>query len=158
MQVILRDDVNELGKRGDIVDVADGYARNFLLPKGKAIKATKGAADQAAKMRRARDLRDKESRDAASAIASTIVPQVFVIPARTTGDGKLFGSISATEIAHAVQTQTGVEFDRKMIELDEPIKEVGAFQVTAHLHPEVSFPVRIEVVDEAGGVDESTDG
>lgn len=149
MQVILRTDVDGLGKRGDIVDVADGHARNFLLPKGKAIAATKGAVEQAARMRRTRDLRDQADRESATTVASTLVPKVIRIEAKVAHDGKLFGSVSASEIVAAVQEQTGIELDRKVLDLDESIKETGDHTVMAQLHSDVSFPIRLEVVDEA---------
>jgi len=144
MQVILRTDIDGLGKRGDIVDVADGHARNFLLPKGKAIKASAGAIEQAAKMRRARDLRDASDREAATTVASTLVPKVITISAKAR-DGRLFGSIHDTDIVSAVAEQTGIQLDRRMIEINEPIKEVGQHVVTAALHSEVSFPITIDV-------------
>jgi ribosomal protein L9 len=148
MQVILRNDVSGLGKRGDIVDVADGHARNFLFPKGHAIKATAGAIEQAAKMRRSRDLKDASDRDAATTIASTLVPKVITISAKA-HDDKLFGSIHDAEIVAAVQEQTGIDLDRKVITIDEPIRTLGQHQVTAALHPDVSFPITLEVVAEA---------
>ena len=148
MQVILRTDVAGLGKRGDIVDVADGHARNFLLPKGHAMKATDGAVDQAAKMRRSRDLKDASDRDAATTIASTLVPKVITISAKA-HDDKLFGSIHDAEIVAAVQEQTGIALDRRVISIDEPIRTVGQHTVTAALHPDVSFPITVEVVADA---------
>ena len=144
MQVILRTDIDGLGKRGDIIDVADGHARNFLLPKGKAMKASAGAIAQAAKMRRSRDLRDASDRDAATTVASTLVPKVISISAKA-HDGKLFGSIHDAEIVAAVAEQTGIELDRKVIRIDDPIKEVGQHTVTAALHPEVSFPITLSI-------------
>src|SRR6202012_3226956 len=93
MRIVLRSDLDHVGKRGDIVDVADGYARNFLLPKGDAILATRGATSQANAMRRARDLKDARDRDAAEQIARTLVPLVFRITARSGPGGRLFGSI-----------------------------------------------------------------
>jgi large subunit ribosomal protein L9 len=144
MQVILRSDIDGLGKRGDIVDVADGHARNFLLPKGKAIKASAGAIQQAARMRRSRDLRDASDREAATTVASTLVPKVITISAKA-HDGKLFGSIHDAEIVAAVAEQTGIELDRKVIEISDPIKEVGQHTVTAALHSEVSFPITLEI-------------
>ena len=145
MQVILRSDVDGLGKRGDIVDVADGHARNFLLPKGKAIKASAGAVEQAAKMRASRDAKDHEAREAATAIASTLVPQVITIEAKASPEGKLFGSVSASDVVEAVQAQADVELDRRALEVDG-VKTVGQHQVTASLHADVSFPITIDVV------------
>lgn len=146
MQVILRNDLEGLGKRGDIVDVADGHARNYLLPKGLAISASAGAVEQAAKMRRARDLRDASDREAATTVASTLVPKVITIPAKAGAEGKLFGSVTTADIVAAVADQTGVELDRKSLHLDEQIKTTGQHTATASLHPEVSFPITIEVV------------
>lgn len=145
MQAILRSDVAGLGKRGDIVDVADGHFRNFLLPKGHAIKASPGAIDQAAKMRASRDARDHESREAATAVATKLVPQTITITAKASPEGKLFGSISAADVAAAVMEQTEVELDRKNIEIDG-VKTVGSHTATASLHSDVSFPITLEVV------------
>jgi large subunit ribosomal protein L9 len=144
MQIILRNDIDGLGKRGDIVDVADGYARNFLLPKGKAMRASAGAIDQAARMRKSRDLRDASDREAATTIASALVPKVITISAKA-HDGKLFGSIHDAEIVAAVAEQTGIELDRKVIEITEPIRTIGQHQVRASLHSEVAFPITLEI-------------
>ena len=145
MQVILRTDVAGLGLRGDIVDVADGHARNFLFPKGHAIKASAGAVEQAAKMRSSRDARDHEAREAATAIASTLVPKSITITAKASPEGKLFGSVHATDVVAAVLEQTGIEIDRKEIEVDG-VKTVGQHTATASLHHDVSFPITLEVV------------
>ncbi len=153
MQVILRSDLDGLGKRGDIVDVADGHARNYLLPKGLALKATAGAVDQAAKMRRSRDLRDASDRDAATTIASTLVPKVITITAKAGAEGKLFGSVTTADIVAAVEAQTGIKLDRKSLHLDEPIKSIGEHTATASLHHAVSFPIRVEVVARRADVD-----
>ena len=148
MKLILRTDMQGVGKRGDIIDVADGYARNYLLPQGKAIVATDGAVEQAAKMRRARDLRDASDREAAQTVASTLVPKVITITQRAGDGGKLFGSVTAADIVAAVAEQTSVELDRKHIDIDEAIKTTGQHTVTAQLHPEVSFPITLEIVAE----------
>lgn len=145
MKVILRSDLSGLGKRGDIVDVADGHARNFLLPKGHAIAATDGAIDQAGRMRQARDQRDSSAREAATAIASTLVPKVIPVPAKAGPEGKLFGSVTAADIVTAVQAETDIELDRRQLDVDS-IKTLGQHTVTASLHSDVSFPVTIEVV------------
>ena len=109
MKVILRSDLDRVGKRGDIIDVADGYGRNYLLPRGLAFPATDGAVEQAAKMRRARDLRDASDREAAQTIASTLVPKVITITAKAGTEGRLFGSVTAADVAAAVAEQTGVD-------------------------------------------------
>jgi large subunit ribosomal protein L9 len=146
VKVILRSDLAGVGKRGDICDVADGYGRNFLLPRGLAIKATAGAANQAAAMRRSRDQRDAQDRAAAEEIATKLVPQRITISVRAGAEGKLFGSVTSADIAEAVTAQTGIALDRKDLRLDEPIKAVGEFLVPARLHADVEFPVTVEVV------------
>ena len=148
MRVILRTDVSDLGKRGDILDVADGYARNFLVPKGLAMKASAGAASQAASMRRARDLRDAQDRAAAETLATTLVPKVITMAAKAGSEGKLFGSVTASDIAAAVEAQTNVIIDRRKIVLHEPIKTLGTHTVPVKLHADVEFPVTLDVVAE----------
>jgi large subunit ribosomal protein L9 len=148
MKVILRSDVSTLGKRGDILDVSDGYARNYLVPKGLAMKASVGAEAQAASMRRARDLRDAQDRAAAEALATTLVPKVITVTARAGSEGKLFGSVTASDIAAAVEAQTNVVIDRRKIVLHEPIKTLGTHTVPVKLHADVEFPVTLDVVAE----------
>jgi large subunit ribosomal protein L9 len=146
VKIVMRSDVDQVGKKGDIVDVADGYARNYLVPKGLAFVATDGVAAQAASMRRSRDVRDASDRAAAEEVARTLVPRVVTITARASSEGKLFGSVTTTDIADAVTAQTGIELDRRKLHLDEPIKALGQHLVPAKLHAEVEFPITIEVV------------
>ena len=146
MKVILREDIDGVGKRGDICEVADGYARNLLLPRGMAIVATAKAADQAASMRRARDQRDAADRSAAQEVATKLVSSRITIEARVGTEGKLFGSITTTDIAEAVEAQTGIVLDRRHVHLDEPIRSVGEHMATARLHNEVEFPITVDVV------------
>jgi large subunit ribosomal protein L9 len=148
MKVILRTDVTDLGKRGDVLDVADGFARNYLVPKGMAMKATSGATSQAQAMRRARDLRDAQDRSAAEEIATALVPKVVTVGARAGSEGRLFGSVTAADVASAVESQTGVRIDRKQLRLDEPLKTLGTHVVPVKLHADVEFPVTVEVVAE----------
>jgi large subunit ribosomal protein L9 len=145
MKVILRSDLDGLGKRGDIVDVADGYARNFLLPKSHAIVASDGAIEQAARMRRARDARDASAREAATSIASTLVPKIITVTAKAGPEGKLFGSVTAADVVAAVKDETGIDLDRHDVHV-EVIKTVGQHTATASLHADVSFPITIDVV------------
>jgi len=146
MKVVLRADLDQVGKKGDIVDVADGYARNYLVPKGLAFQATPGVEAQATAMRRGRDVRDASDRSAAEAVAKSLVPRVVTIAARAGAEGKLFGSVTTTEIAEAVAAQTGIEIDRRKLHLDEPIRAVGQHLVPAKLHADVEFPITVEVV------------
>jgi len=145
MKVVLRTDVEQVGKKGDIVDVSDGYARNFLVPKALAFPATPGVEAQATAMRRSRDVRDASDRSAAEAVAKTLVAKVIALSARAGVEGKLFGSISTSDVAAAVTEQTGVELDRRQLHLDEPIKTVGTHLVPAKLHADVEFPITVEV-------------
>ena len=145
MKIVLRADVDNVGKKGDILDVSDGFARNYLLPKGHAIKATDGVVAQAASMRRSRDLRDAKDRESAQTIARTLVPAVIRIKARAGGEGRLFGSVTASDIAAAVREQTSIDIDRRKLQLSEPIRSVGTHVVPVKLHSDVEFPVTIEV-------------
>jgi large subunit ribosomal protein L9 len=145
VKVILRADLQGLGKRGDIVDVADGYARNFLLPNGHAFKATDGAVAQAGAMRRARDLRDAHDREGAQAIATKLVAKVITITAKSGPDGKLYGSVTTADVAEAIAEQTGINLERRQIHM-EPIKSLGEHSVSAKLHSAVEFPITVEVV------------
>jgi large subunit ribosomal protein L9 len=146
MKLLMRTDVDGVGKKGDVVDVADGYARNFLLPKGHAIKATAGVERQAAGMRRARDLKDAADRSAAEEVAKALVASVITIPAKAGAEGRLFGSVSPADVVAAVEAQSGVVLDRRSLVLDEPIKEVGSHRVVARPHSDVQFEISVEVV------------
>lgn len=144
-KVILRSDLSGVGKRGDIVEVADGYARNYLLPKGFALPASDGAVSQAKAMRRARDLRDAADRESAQSIASALVARTIVIPAKAGTEGRLFGSVTTADIAQAIHTQANISIDRKKLHV-EPIKVLGSYSVSVKLHSDVEFPVNIDVV------------
>jgi large subunit ribosomal protein L9 len=146
VKLILRADVDRVGKKGDIIDVADGYARNFLLPKGLALKATDGAVEQASMMRRSRDVKDAREREAGEQVARQLVPAVIRIPARAGTEGRLFGSITAADVVDAVKNQTGIELDRRRLHLDEPIKSLGVHEVPVRLHADVQFRITVEAV------------
>jgi len=146
MRVVLRADVADVGKKGDILDVADGFARNFLIAKGMAFRATDGVVSQAQSMRRSRDLKDARDREAAETVARTLVPAVITIPAKAGAEGKLFGSVTAADLASAIAAQVGVDIDRRRLHLPEPIKTVGTHTVPVKLHADVEFPVTVEVV------------
>ncbi|MBK9179945.1 MAG: 50S ribosomal protein L9 [Acidimicrobiales bacterium] len=146
MKVILRADVSDLGKKGDLLDVSDGYARNYLLPRGLALVAAKGSVDQASSMRRARDVADARDRGASEEIARVLVPTVITIPARSGSEGRLFGSVTTLDITDAVAAQTGIELDRRKLHLEDPIKSVGTHEVRVRLHADVEFSLTIDVV------------
>ena len=145
-KVVLRADIGGVGKKGDIVDVADGFARNFLVPRGEALVASAGIEAQAKAMRRARDVKDGRERVAAEQIARTLVPAVIVLKAKTTGSkGRLFGSITTAEVAEAIQSQTGITLDKRDLHLAESIRTLGTHQVQVKLHSDVQFTVTLEV-------------
>ena len=146
MKIVLRSDVDTLGKKGDLLDVAPGYARNYLVPRGLAIFATKGAEKQAASMRRSREVRDSRERESAQALAARLASVPVQVPARAGEGGKLFGSVTAADVAAAIFATTGVEIDRRKVNLAEPLKALGPAEVEVTLHSAVRVAVMIEVV------------
>jgi large subunit ribosomal protein L9 len=149
VKVVLRADIDGLGRRGDIVDVTGGYARNRLLPQGRAFVATKGIESQADAMRRSRDLKEAKDREAAEHQAQLLTGTVLQVTARAGPAGRLFGSVSAGDVAEVVRAQKGVELDRRHVVLDEPIKAVGSYEVPVNLFRDVTAVITVEVV--AGG-------
>lgn len=145
MKVLLRRDIDGVGRRGDVVDVKGGYARNFLLPTGSAIVATDQMDTQAAAMRRSRDLKDAQDLAAAETQRAAIERATITIPARASAQGKLFGSIGPLEIAAALSA-TGVEVERTQVELDEHVKDVGQRAVPIRLFGGVVATATIDVV------------
>ena len=145
MKIVLRADVDNLGRKGDLVSVADGYARNYLVPKGLAMAATDGVAKQAEAMRRSRQVRDLREKDGAEATARQLAAKIIEIKARAGEGGRLFGSVTSTDIAEAIEAQTGVHLDRRKLSV-EPIKSLGTHEVPIRLHSEVEVPITIEVV------------
>lgn len=145
MKVLLRSDVDGVGRRGDVVDVAGGFARNYLLPGGKALVATEGVEAQAAAMRRSRDLREARDRESAEAQAQVLAGTVLRIEARAGTAGRLFGSVGPADVADAARAQRGVELDRRHVVLEEPIKAVGSYEVVLSLFADVTAVVTVEV-------------
>ncbi len=145
MKVLLRADIAGVGRRGDIVKVAGGFARNFLLPEGRAIVATEGVAGQAEQMRRGRDLREAQDRGAAEEQAKILAGAVIPVSARAGGGGRLFGSIGPVDVVEAVKAAKGVDIDRKHVVMPEHIKETGSFDVTIELFDGVATVVTLEV-------------
>jgi large subunit ribosomal protein L9 len=148
VKIVLREDVDNLGRKGDLVDVADGYARNFLVPRGLAMTATKGIAKQAEAMRRNREAREARDREEAQEIAARLGGVRIEVKARAGEGGKLFGSVTNADIADAVRAITEVELDRRSIDLPEPVKELGAVAIPVKLHPDVAVELQVEVVAE----------
>jgi large subunit ribosomal protein L9 len=147
MKVLLRSDIDGVGKRGDIIDVSGGFARNHLLPAGKAIVATPGVEGQAAAMRKSRDLRNARDHESSETVARTLVGTPITLSARATGE-RLFGSVSAADIIRQVEEQTGAVIDRKDLILEEPIKTVGEHNVRVELVGGVVFELNVHVVAE----------
>lgn len=146
MRVLLRADVAGLGRRGDIVVVKPGYARNFLLPSGAGLVATDASATQAEAMRRARDLLDAKSRDAALAQKATIEAASLTVAARAAQNGRLFGSVTEADVVNALRTATGLSLDRHAIHMGEHLKEVGPATAQAVLFDGVTATITLEVV------------
>jgi large subunit ribosomal protein L9 len=146
MKVLLRSDVKGVGRRGDIVDVRKGYFRNFLLPNGVALEANDAMAEQAASMRKARDLRDAADRSAAETQRDAIEKATIVVAARAGANGRLFGSVTEADIVNAIRTATNVSLDRHAIKLDEHLKDVGVASVQAVLFHDVVATFNVEVV------------
>ena len=144
-KVILRADVRSVGKRGDICEVKDGFARNYLYPKGLAIAASDGAVAQAAAMRRARDQRDAHDRESAQTVASALVPTTITIKAKTGAEGRLYGSVTTADLAAAIEAQTGIVIDKRKLSFDA-VKTTGSYSATVKLHHDVQFPVSFAVV------------
>jgi large subunit ribosomal protein L9 len=146
VRVVLRDDVENVGRKGDLIEVTDGFARNYLVPRGLAIKATKGVVRQADAMRRNRDAREVRDREAAQALADQLSGRRIEVRARAGEGGRLFGSITAADIVDAVREQTGVALDRRKTQLAEPLKELGGAEVPVKLHTDVEVTLSVDVV------------
>jgi len=146
VKIILADDVDNLGTKGDVVSVADGYARNYLVPKGLALMASKGALKQAEQMRRAREEREQKVKEEAAGRVSKLGATSVYISARAGEGGRLFGSVTKTDVARAILEQLGEDVDRHVIRLDDPIRTLGSHSVEIHLHEEVNALVTVEVI------------
>ena len=146
MKLILKQEVSGLGGPGDVVDVADGFGRNYLLPQGKAIVATKGAEKQIAAIRRAREVREVRDLGSAKTLATELGALTVTLPARAGEGGRLFGSITAADVVDAVTKAGGPKLDKRRVVLNAPIKALGTHSVTVKVHPEVDATVSLEVV------------
>jgi large subunit ribosomal protein L9 len=146
MKLILTQEVSGLGAPGDVVEVAGGYGRNYLVPRGLAMRWSRGAEKQIELIKRARAAREIRSVEDAKAAAERLAGLRVRMQTRAGSGGRLFGSISTSDIAAAVKEAGGPDLDRRKIEISNPIKTVGAHQVAVRLHPEVSATVEVEVV------------
>ncbi len=147
MEIILRQDYQGLGKTGDVVKVKDGYARNFLIPKGIAYIATKENKKRLENELKVKSWRVEKEKLAAEELAKKLANVSCTIPVQVGEEDKLFGSVTSQNIAEALAAQ-GIEVDRRKIQLDEPIKSLGIYSVPIKLHPEVEATVKVWVVKE----------
>ena len=140
-------DVQGLGSQGDVVRVAEGYARNFLLPRKLAAPVTEATRRQLAKVRKVREEQDVKEQETAQNLVKTIEQVSCTIPVKTGEGGKLFGSVTTTDIVSALKAQ-GVEVDKHQIDLPEPLRELGVFNIPIKVHPKVQATLKIWVVEE----------
>jgi len=146
MKLILTDDVAGLGGKGEVVEVADGYGRNYLLPKNLAMKATPGALRDAEGIREAHEEARRKVFEEAEATAKALAGTRVVLAAQAGDEGKLFGSISSTDVIDGVLKFTGVPLDRSTVQMATPIKSIGLHEVMIKLHPEVQFALILDVI------------
>ena len=146
MRVILQKPVDKLGVPGDIVEVADGYARNYLVPRGMAVKATKGGEKHVTSLKRAHTVRVSKAKGEAEQMASRLIATPISVQAHAGEEGKLFGSVTAGDIAEAIRDQAGIRVDRHDVHLDEAIRSVGSHEVRVHLFAEVDPVISVEVI------------
>jgi large subunit ribosomal protein L9 len=145
MKVILQKPVDKLGVPGDVVDVADGYARNYLMPRGLAVRASKGGVKHVDSLKRAHTTRVSQAQAEAQQVADRLTANPITVRARVGEEGRLFGSVTAAELAAEIERQTGVKVDRRDVHLDEPIRSVGVHEVRVHLFADVDPLVPVEV-------------
>lgn len=148
MKVILKADVKGKGKKGQMIEVAEGYARNFLIPKGLAVLATADAMNTMRLQEKAKAKADAEAKAAATEIAEKLKGLQVKVPSKGGEGGKLFGAVTGREIAAALKEQHGVDIDSKKLVLDEPIKSFGSYEVKAKLGFEISGTVYVIVTEE----------
>jgi len=146
MKLILTQEVAGLGGPGDVIEVKDGYGRNFLLPRGVAMRWTRGGEKQVASIRRGRDVREIADLGSAQEVKGRLEGLRVTLPVKAGESGRLFGSVTSTDIVEAVASAGGPQVDKRRIEIGSPIKTVGAHQVTVRLHPEVAATVSLDVV------------
>jgi large subunit ribosomal protein L9 len=147
MKIILKEDIKKIGKMGQIVDVANGYARNYLVPKGLAVEASTKNIRSLEHEKKIIQEKAKKLKDSAQDIASRISSMTLTIKAKAGEEEKLFGSVTTMDIAEALLNE-GLEIDKKKISLEEPIKRLGSYSVQIKLHSDVSVPLSIQIVQE----------
>lgn len=148
MKVILLEDVPKIGKKGDIKEVKDGYAHNFLFAKKLAMPATKQNMAAVEREENLKKEEEQERKDEAQEIGKKLTDKEFVFGVKAGEQGKLFGSLTTKDISQEVEKQYNIKLDRRKLSIDEPIKSLGTYIVTAKLHPEVSFDFKIRVIEQ----------
>ena len=148
MKVVLLQEVKKLGKKGEILEVAEGYARNFLLPKKLAAAATADTLNQLQQQKAAAADRQKRQLEEAKLLASQLAKIEVKVAAKAGEGGKLFGAVTTKDVADAAKAQHGLELDRRKMDIPEPIKNLGPAAVVLKLHPEVTTEIKIQVVGE----------
>jgi large subunit ribosomal protein L9 len=146
MKLILTQEVSGLGTPGDVVDVKDGYARNYLMPRSLAVAWTKGGEKQVASIQKARGAREIKTLDEAQSVKAMLESKPVQLSAKAGASGRLFGAVTPADIATAVSAAGGPSIDRRKIELAQPVKSLGSHQLTVHLHEGVKAAVTLEVV------------
>jgi large subunit ribosomal protein L9 len=146
MKIVLTQEVRNIGAPGDVVDVADGYARNYLIPRGLAMRANKGTLKQVDMIRRTREVREIRNLEQAQQIAEKLGSLKIRVPAKAGDGGRLFGQVTPAQIADAVAKAGGPKIDKKRLHFDAPVKNLGAHRAQLRLHPEVEAEIEIEVV------------
>jgi len=146
MRVILQKPVDKLGVPGDVVEVADGYARNYLMPRGMAVKATKGGEKHVHSLKRAHTVRVDQAKAESEQVAGRLAATPITVSAHAGEEGKLFGSVTANDIAEAIDKQAGINIDRHDVHLDEPIRSIGTHEVRVHLFADVDPVISVEVI------------
>jgi len=147
MKVILQQDVKALGKKGDVLEVSEGHARNFLFPRKLAVEATDGNVKTLEARKQKEAERKAEEKKQAQALAEKISKLEVKIQAKTGDNGRLFGSITSKDIADAVKASSGIEIDKRKIDLEEPIKTLGTYPLKVKLHKDVTTEVRVSIVE-----------
>lgn len=145
VKVVLREPVDKLGDAGEVVSVSGGFARNFLIPRGLAVAATKGNLKQAESFQSGRGVRESRELASATDLKTRLEAETLGVTVQAGPDGRLFGSITAADVSSAIAARTGIEIDRHVIELPEPIRHLGVHEVRVALHAQVSANVRLEV-------------
>jgi len=151
MKVLFKKDVPDVARAGQIKEVADGYARNFLIPRGLAVAATAGALKQVAVGQAVAARRANEEEQAAQALKQRLEAEPIVLESKAGSTGRLYGSITTTDVATAIKNQLGAELDRRELEITEPVRQIGQHRVTARLYKGVTATLTVEVRAAGGG-------